>query len=252
MSNFFRSGSGIVASSDYINKGKYVPQAHHQLEWFKQNISNSYVSRIFIGWKSVFTQKRESIATDILNCAITSIPLLSRKIFQHASACFWLENGKKLVVEYGGYNQNYDNAPYNTQIYYWLKERYGLRIYEDPYNTFFTLNDYLEIQFDYKGYDFNGIIDELCYFNDYSKSNYDLIIQNCQKFCKNLISHFNGKRFPGQNFRGNHTLTFMKIPADIASILEDNEKDESNIIGYFPIIGVAVDKTRFMINEIFN
>ena len=245
MSGFtFRSGSGLVASSDYIKKGNYVRQAHDKLEWFKQNISNSYVSRIFIGWKSLVTQKKESNMTHFLNYIISFIPVYSRKIFQHASACFWLKNRKHLVVEYGAYNQNYDNDPYNTQIYYWKKERYGLRVYEDPYDKFFTINDYLEIQFDDKGYNFNEIIDELCSYRDYSKANYDLIYTNCQRFCQNLIYHFNGKRFPGQNYRGNHTLSFIKIPAYIAQILEDNEKDEENNIGYIPIIGDAIDKIR--------
>ena len=57
----FKSRSGndaIVASTDYIKKGTYVPQAHSRLNWFKSNITNSRISRLFIGWRSVITQKK--------------------------------------------------------------------------------------------------------------------------------------------------------------------------------------------------
>ena len=243
MSSFsFRSGSALVASSDLIQRGNYVHQAHDQLEWFKQNISNSYVNRIFIGWNSLVTHKKESDLTHALNYLTSFIPVYSRKIFQHSSTSFWLENGKHLIVEYGAYNQNYDNSPYNTQIYYWKKESYGLRVFEDPYDNFFTINDYIEIQFYARGYTFNEIIDALCDITDYSKANYDLLDTNCQRFCQNLIRRFKGQRYRGQDYRGNHTLTFMRIPAYIAEALEENEKDDENVIGYFPIVGDVIDK----------
>ena len=174
------------------------------------------------------------------------IPIYSRKIFQHALACCWLKNGKYIIVEYGAYNQNYDNEPYNTQIYYWHKREYGLRMYEDPKGVFFGDTDWIELQFNDDGCTLNEIIDSLCSYDDYSKKNYDLIDLNCQRFCQNLISILKGKRFPGKNHRGNHTMTFATIPAYIATILEYNEKDEENIIGYIPIAGDFIDKLRFI------
>lgn len=65
------------------------------------------------------------------------IPVYSRKILQHSLVCFWLKNKKHIIVEYRAYNEYYDNAPYNTQIYYWKKNKYGLRMYEDPNDIFF-------------------------------------------------------------------------------------------------------------------
>ena len=67
---------------------------------------------------------------------------------------------------------------------------------------------------------------------------------NSQSFCQNLIYEVNGKRFPGQDYRGNHTLTFANIPACVAVALEDNEKDSDNDIGYIPILGDIIDKVR--------
>lgn len=246
--NCFKSRSGsdaIVASADYMKKGTNVPQAHYLLKWFKSHIMNSRISRLFIGWRSVVTQKKESGFTHMFNLMISVIPVYSRKIFQHSLVCSWLKNGKKIIVEYGAYNENYDNPPYNTQIYYWHKRQYGLRMYEDPKDVFFNETDWIELQFNDYGYNLNEIIDYLCSYDDYSKKNYDLIDLNCQRFCQNLISIINGKRFPGKDLRGNHTLTFAFIPAYIATVLEDNEKDEENIIGYIPIAGVIIDKFRF-------
>ena len=120
-------------------------------------------------------------------------------------------------------------------------------MYEDPNSIFFKETDWLELQFDDYGYNFNEIIDRLNNLDDYSKENYDLINLKCQRFCQNFISFINGKRFPEKNFRGNHTLSFVLIPAYIAQVLEDNEKDEENIIGYIPIIGDQIDKIRFII-----
>ena len=242
-----RSGSdAIVASADYIKKGTYVPQAHSRLNWFKSNITNSRISRLFIGWRSVITQKKESGFTHLFNLMTSFIPVYSRKIFQHALACCWLKNGKKIIVEYGAYNQNYDNEPYNTQIYYWHKREYGLRMYEDPKDVFFDDTDWIELQFNDNGCTLNDIIDSLCSYDDYSKKNYDLVDLNCQRFCQNLISILKGKRFKEKNHRGNHTMTFAYIPAYIATVLENNEKDEENIIGYIPIAGDFIDKLRFI------
>ena len=36
----------------------------------------------------------------------------------------------------------------------------------------------------------------------------------------------------------------MRIPAYIAEALEENEKDDENVIGYFPIVGDVIDKVR--------
>ena len=41
-------------------------------------------------------------------------------------------------------------------------------------------------------------------------------------------------------------MTFAYIPAYIATVLENNEKDEENIIGYIPIAGDFIDKLRFI------
>lgn len=245
MSYSFHLGSSSVASSDYMKKNIYIPQAHHNLDWFKTHITNSRVSRIYIGWRSVVTGKKESDFVNIINYAISFIPVYSRKIFQHSSARFELFNGKNIIVEYGAYDEHYDNSPYYTQIYYWEKEKYGLRMYEDPNGVFFGNNDYVEIQFYDYGKNFNEIIDDVCFGNDYTKKNYTLIQYNCQRFCQNLILRLKGKRFPGNKFRGNHTLTFSQIPAYIAVALEHNEEDKENIIGYIPIIGDIADKLRY-------
>ena len=239
-----RSGSAVVASSDYIKKGNYVRQAHSQLDWFKSHITNCRISRIFIGWRSVITQAKENKFIHFINILTSFIPVYSRKIFQHSLVYCWLENGKKIIVEYGAYNENYDNAPYYTQIYYWNKTKYGLRMYEDPNSIFFHDTDWLEIQYNDHGYTFNEIINELCDCNDYSKENYDLVGLNCQRFCQNFIYMIKGKRFPGKDNRGNHTLTFALIPSYIAYVLEYNEKDEETFIGYIPIVGDAIDKIR--------
>jgi len=253
MSGFkIRSGSAVVASTDCIKNDTYVPQAHNQLNWFKSHITNSRLSRVFIGWRSLITQRKESPFVHFFNYITSFIPVYSRKIFQHSLVYCWLQNGKKIIVEYGAYNENYDNSPYNTQIYYWNERKYGLRIYEDPNSIFFRDTDWIELQFNDHGNNFNEIIDRLNIFNDYSKEYYDLIILNCQRFCQNLISLINGKRFQGKDFRGNHTLSFALIPAYIAQVLEDNEKDDSNFIGYIPIIGDQIDKIRCDSKILFN
>ena len=98
MSGFkIRSGSAVVASTDYIKKGTYIPQAHNQLKWFKSHITNCRISRIFIGWRSLITQKKESIFVHFFNYLTSFIPVYSRKIFQHSLVYCWLENGKKLL-----------------------------------------------------------------------------------------------------------------------------------------------------------
>ena len=245
----FNSGSAFVASSDYMKRNIYIPQAHNQLDWFKNNITKCRISRIFLGWRSVFTEKKESDFTHALNFAISFIPVYSRKIFQHSSIRFELFNGRNIIVEYGAYNEHYDNSPYYTQIYYWNKEQYGLRMYEDPKGIFFQNNDYVEIQFQDHGQNFNQIIDHVCSERDFSKKNYTLIGTNCQRFCQYLISYLNGRRFPGDKFRGKHTLTFANIPAYIAEVLEDNENDEKNKIGYIPIIGDVIDKFRYIFDK---
>ena len=247
--NCFKSRSGsdaVIASVDYMKKDTYVPQAHNRLDWFKSHITNSRISRLFIGWRSVITQKKESEFIHLLNLVTSFIPVYGRKIFQQALALFWLKNGKKIIFEYGAYNQNFDNAPYNTQIYYWHKREYGLRMYEDPQDVFFDDTDWIELQFNDNGCTLNEIIDSLCSYDDYSKKNYDLIDLNCQRFCQNLISIIKGKRFPGKNHRGNHSFTFAYIPAYIATVLEANEKDDANIIGYIPIAGDIIDKLRYI------
>ena len=243
MSNI-RSGSTSVASTDYNKRNYNVPQDHEHLGRFKMLVANSTISRIFIGWRSLITGEKESNIIHAFNILTSAIPVFSRKIFQHSLICCWLENGRHIIVEYGAYNQHYDNAPFNTQIYYWKKREYGLRLYEDPNDIFFNQCDFLEIQFNDQGKTFREIIDHLCSFDNYSKKNYDLIDLNCQRFCQNFIYYVNGKRFPGRNYRGNHTLSFAIIPAYIAYILERNENDDSNLIGYIPIIGDFIDIFR--------
>ena len=102
--NCFKSRSGsdaIVKSADYIKQGTYVPQAHDRLNRFKSNVTNSRISRLFIGWRSVITQKKESGFTHLVNLMTSFIPIYSRKIFQHSLACCCLKNGKYIIVEYG-------------------------------------------------------------------------------------------------------------------------------------------------------
>ena len=57
-------------------------------------------------------------------------------------------------------------------------------MYEDPNGVFFDNNDYVEIQFRDYGKNFNEIIDDVCFGNDYTKKNYTLIQYNCQRFCQ--------------------------------------------------------------------
>ena len=234
----------LLKSNDFINAGNNVPQHHVLLNWFKRFVLNSYIDRIFIGWRNVINGEKEGDFIGFLNYLTSFIPVYSRKIFQHSLTCIWLKNTRHIIVEYGGYNEKNYNAPYNTDIYYWYKGEYGLRMYEDPKNKFFEDTNFIEIQFNDKGLTCYKLIDILCYKNDYRQKDYKLLDLNCQRFCQNLIYEVSGKRFPGKDYRGNHTLTFANIPAYIAVALEDNEKDSDNDIGYIPILGDIIDKVR--------
>lgn len=234
----------ILKANDIKNAGNNVLQHHYLLNWFKRFVLNSYIDRIFIGWRNLFTGEKEGDFIGFLNYLTSFIPVCSRKFFQHSLACIWLKNRRHITIEYGSSNEKNYNAPYNTDIYYWYKEEYGLRMYEDPNNIFFQDSNFIEIQFDDKGLTCDKLIDILCCKNGYRQKDFKVLDLNSQSFCQNLIYEVNGKRFPGKDYRGNHTLTFANIPACVAVALEDNEKDSDNDIGYIPILGDIIDKVR--------
>ena len=176
-----------VNANNKMNKGCNMHQWHYLLDWFKSHVTNSNISRLFFGWQSLFTQKKENAVVHILNSAISAIPVYRNKILQHTLACFWLKNGRHIIAEYGPYNEHNNNNPYNTQIFYWKKNEYGLRMYEDPKDLFFTVNDWIEVTFNDRHLNFNQIMDIMCAYGNYAANNYKILDFNCQRFCQNLI-----------------------------------------------------------------
>lgn len=243
MSNHFHFGSMSVKTYECKKSDNNIHQNHRNLPYFKSNVLNSKIKSIYIGWYFLPTQKKETLFSFFGNVCLGIFPFLGRKKFQHCSIWFKLENRKKVIIEYGCYDNFDNNEPYNTDIYYWNRTNYGLRLYEDPTYKYFTKNTTIKLKFNDKGKTLKELLEGLN-LNKYRKKDYDILTNNCQHFVKELIKVLQAERNVGENFRGNHTGSTAIIPSELLNQLEENEGDISNAIGFVPVLGYFIDSLR--------
>jgi hypothetical protein len=85
------------------------------------------------------------------------------------------------------------------------------------------------------------LLDKVTQNFTFSAENYRVYGNNQNFFVAKCIKAINAKRFHGRNGRGIHTIGVGIIPAKILKALENNEDDDTSIVGNIPIIGKIFD-----------
>lgn len=204
---------------------------------------NSSIYGFYIGWYSSITGEKESGFSDFSNALLGYIPFVGRKVFQNSSALLKLYNGKNVIIEYGDYESSWNHFN-NSMVSYWNSTKNGLRLFEDSKDNYFEENRCIELEFDAQNKTLKQILEEICRYTDYTKYSYNSVSHNSNTFISDLIKHLKAKRPENKYGRGNHSMSIAFIPSEIVKALEENENDDSNIIGKIPVAGHFIDSIR--------
>ena len=196
---------------------------------------NSKIVKFFVGWSDLEVSKKAGFLS-FLGGSLTHTFLPSflggGRYFQHGFCWFELENGYSYRVEYDrkGYHitqDSFENFEKDCQPKYCFQSvRHLMNPIELIIEEEYSINDILK----------------KC--ENYTGKNYNLLKNNCQFFVDVFINELKAKRPKGKYGRGNHSASVFGIPYMILEILEKNEKDNSNIIGYIPFLGTVIDSFR--------
>ena len=200
-----------------------------------REIYNYVIDEFFVGWKHI-----SDIASNVKSSFAFVLPeFITEKNLNDASIFI---SGKyrdqEIFIEFGPFT---GTGKGSTYCHYYYKNLGGLRLSKTTFQYWKNniVDDYIKLS--HNNMTVENLLDRVTAKFTFSAENYRVYGNNQNFFVAKCIEAINGKRFPGRNGRGIHTIGVARIPAKILEALENNEDDTSSTIGNIPIIGKVFD-----------
>ena len=215
---------------------------NNNLQEFRE-ILNYKLDEVFIGWKHISEK-----GSDIKSAFAFVLPeaIVEKNLNQASIYVSGEYKGQEIFIEFGPYT-SYGKGP--TYCHYYYKNAGGLRFSKTTFDywSYNIVDDYIKVS-NNRNMTVGGLLSQVTRKYFFSANNFRVYGENGNYFVGECVKVMNAKRFKGRNFRGNHTLSISKIPAQILDALEDNENDTLPNVSKIPIIGGIADFFDALIN----
>lgn len=208
------------------------------MKWKKKELREIYnyvIDELFIGWKHI-----SNISSNVKSSLVFFLPeFISEKNLNDASIFIsGLYRDQEIFIEFGPFSGT-GKGP--TYYHYYYKNLGGLRISKTTFQYWKNniVDDYIQVS--HNRMTVKNLLDKVTQNFTFSAENYRVYGNNQNFFVAKCIKAINAKRFHGRDGRGIHTIGVGIIPAKIHKALENNEDDDTSIVGNIPIIGKIFD-----------